>query len=214
MSENFNRTPPILPSLAPGLGQNEKPLSDSIVLSGAEAHRWVGEHFGGDWTRAMSKEMGTGRGFSINVIDGTVLLNGERAAAWRTWVQAIARVDLGYEILAQQCASVDYKSHRPLTASDTPSAPQILGEARKHIEDRAATYDSPEGERSVGATVKAFNIITGRDGIRALSESEGWLLMQILKDVRDRARPAGHRDSLEDGTAYSALKAEARLKGL
>lgn len=89
------------------------------------------------------------------------------------------------------------------------AAAALLGQARKHMEDRAATYDQPEGERSMGKTVEAFNVITGRD----LSESEGWLLMQILKDVRDRQRAEPHRDSLEDGIAYSALKAEARLAG-
>jgi hypothetical protein len=61
----------------------------------------------------------------------------------------------------------------------------------------------------MGPAVAAFNIITGRD----LQESEGWLLLQILKDVRDRQRAEPHRDSLEDNIAYSALKAEARLAG-
>ena len=95
-----------------------------------------------------------------------------------------------------------------VTSPSTPSAPALLDAAAGHMRDRAATYDSPGGERSMGATVAAFNIITGRD----LSESEGWLLMQTLKDVRDRQRKQPHKDSLEDGIAYSALKAEARLK--
>jgi hypothetical protein len=90
-----------------------------------------------------------------------------------------------------------------------PAAPEILDAAAGHMRDRAATYDQPGGERSMGKTVAAFNVITGRD----LSESEGWLLMQILKDVRDRQRSEPHRDSLEDCVAYSALKAEARLQG-
>lgn len=94
----------------------------------------------------------------------------------------------------------------------TLDAPSILDMAAKHMRDRAATYDKPEGERSMAATVQAFNTITARTGDRALSESEGWLLMQVLKDVRDRQRASPHRDSLEDCTAYSALKAEARLR--
>lgn len=89
----------------------------------------------------------------------------------------------------------------------------LLEKAAQHQRDRAATYDKPEGERSMGRTVAAFNIITGREGDRALTESEGWLLMQVLKDVRDRARPVAHQDSLEDCVAYAALKAEARLAG-
>ena len=94
----------------------------------------------------------------------------------------------------------------------SPSAGELLNKAAQHMQDRAATYDQPGGERSMGASVAAFNIMTGRTGARALSESEGWLLMQILKDVRDRQRAEPHRDSLEDCIAYSALKAEARLR--
>ena len=73
----------------------------------------------------------------------------------------------------------------------------------------AKPYDKPEGERSMGRAVEAFNAITGRD----LEESEGWLLLQVLKDVRDRQRREPHVDSLEDCIAYAALKAEARLAG-
>lgn len=90
----------------------------------------------------------------------------------------------------------------------SPTAPTLLDTAAGHMRDRAATYDQPEGERSMGKTVAAFNTITGRD----LSESEGWMLMSLLKLVRDRARTQPHKDSLEDNIAYSALMAEARLK--
>lgn len=88
-------------------------------------------------------------------------------------------------------------------------APAILDAAAQHMRDRAATYDSPEGERSMGKTVAAFNSITGRD----LSESEGWLLMAVLKMVRDRASSGGHADSQEDCAAYVGLAAEARRAG-
>ena len=86
------------------------------------------------------------------------------------------------------------------------TAPGLLEAAAGHMRDRAATYDKPEGERSMGATVKAFNAITKRD----LSEAEGWLLMQLLKDVRLFQRPGYHADSAEDCVAYAALKAEAK----
>lgn len=85
-------------------------------------------------------------------------------------------------------------------------APQLLERAAGHMRDRAATYDKPEGERSMGKTVQAFNAITGRD----LSESEGWLLLQLLKDVRLFQRSGYHADSAEDCIAYAALKAEAK----
>jgi hypothetical protein len=72
--------------------------------------------------------------------------------------------------------------------------------------ERGKQYDKPSGERSMAATVTAFNAITGRD----LSESEGWLLLQTLKDVRQWQNPSKyHHDSALDGVAYSALKAEA-----
>lgn len=86
------------------------------------------------------------------------------------------------------------------------NATDILNKAAGHMADRAATYDKPEGERSMGRAVEAFNAITGRD----LSESEGWLLLQVLKSVRLFARPGYHADSAEDGVAYAALVAEAK----
>lgn len=73
------------------------------------------------------------------------------------------------------------------------------------MRERAATYDKPEGERSMAATVTAFNTITGH----TLTEAEGWLLLQVLKDVRQWQRPGYHADSAEDCVAYAALKAEA-----
>lgn len=86
------------------------------------------------------------------------------------------------------------------------NATDILNKAAQHMADRASTYDKPEGERSMGRAVEAFNAITGRD----LSESEGWLLLQVLKSVRLFTRPGYHADSAEDGVAYAALVAEAK----
>lgn len=91
-----------------------------------------------------------------------------------------------------------------------PEAPELLGRAARHMHDRAATYDTLGGERSMGKAVRAFNAITGRE----LTEAEGWLLLQVLKDVRLFTRPNYHADSAEDCIAYAALKAEAKSKGL
>ncbi|WP_236166360.1 hypothetical protein [Pseudomonas juntendi] len=75
---------------------------------------------------------------------------------------------------------------------------------------RGKQYDAPGGERSMGRTVQAFNAITGRD----LTEAEGWLLLQVLKDVRQWQNPDNfHEDSALDGVAYSSLKAEALAAG-
>ncbi len=91
-------------------------------------------------------------------------------------------------------------------AAEAATAPAILEAAAGHMRDRAATYDSPDGERSMGKAVQAFNAITGQ----TLTEPEGWLLFQCVKDVRLFAREGFHRDSAEDCVAYAALKAEAK----
>ena len=88
-------------------------------------------------------------------------------------------------------------------------APEFLHKAAALMEERGKEYDKPEGERSMGKTVKAFNAITGH----SLTEAEGWLLLQVLKDVRQWQRPGYHADSAEDCIAYSALKAEALAEG-
>ena len=87
-------------------------------------------------------------------------------------------------------------------------ATDVLEKAAKHMRDRAATYDKPEGERSMAKTVAAFNAITGK----SLSVAEGWQFMAVLKQVRVFQNPARpHQDSLEDGVAYVALLAEEML---
>jgi hypothetical protein len=86
---------------------------------------------------------------------------------------------------------------------------EFLSRAQDIMKQRAQQYDKTDGERSMDATVKAFNAITGRD----LTESEGWLLMLLLKNVRQWQKPEYHADSAEDAVAYSALLAEALAKG-
>lgn len=87
-----------------------------------------------------------------------------------------------------------------------PKAAEMLGRAAALLHERGQNYDKPEGERSMGRTVAAFNAITGRD----LSEAEGWLFMQQLKQVRLFTRSGYHIDSAEDNIAYAALMAEAK----
>jgi len=88
------------------------------------------------------------------------------------------------------------------------TAHEILQAAQKHMDDRARTYDKPEGERSMSATVEAFNAITGVD----MTEEQGWLFMAVLKAVR--SQQGDYRaDSYEDGAAYFALAGEAAYVG-
>lgn len=85
------------------------------------------------------------------------------------------------------------------------TASEIADSALKHIRERAETYDQPTGERSAAKTAKAFNAITGKD----ITEPEVWLLLQLLKDVRQWSREDYHQDSAEDCIAYASLKAES-----
>ena len=91
------------------------------------------------------------------------------------------------------------------TKGDLLTASGILNNAANHLQDRAATYDQPQGgERSIGKTVAMFNILTGA----GLTDEQGWLFMTCLKMVR--AQQGRYRaDSYEDGAAYFALAGES-----
>lgn len=87
------------------------------------------------------------------------------------------------------------------------TAANILQSALGHMQDRAATYDKPYGERSMGATVDAFKAVTGV----LMTEEQGWLFMALLKAVRSQ-QGAYRADSYEDGAAYFALAGESAAK--
>ena len=100
-----------------------------------------------------------------------------------------------------------------MAKNSTPVSPKyatdFLHKAASLLAERGKQYDQEGGERSMGKCVAAFNIITGKN----LSEPEGWLLLQLLKDVRQWQTPAFHQDSAEDCVSYAALKAEALANG-
>lgn len=89
-------------------------------------------------------------------------------------------------------------------------APEILTRSAEIMAERAKQYDSPQGERSMGKAVAAFNAVTGQ----SLSEANGWLLMALLKMVRDNTTDKPHEDSINDLVAYGALYGEARLSAI
>ena len=87
----------------------------------------------------------------------------------------------------------------------TKTSRDYLRESISIQNERSVDYDSEDGERSMGKTIIAFNAITGYD----LTESEGWLLLQLLKDTRQWTSPTLHEDSALDCVSYAALKAES-----
>lgn len=93
---------------------------------------------------------------------------------------------------------------------DPRTAPSFLQSALQTLTQRGKDYDKPEGERSAAAVAVAFNAITGRN----LTEAEVWLVLQLVKDVRQWQNPGRyHADSALDCVAYAALKAEALASG-
>lgn len=87
------------------------------------------------------------------------------------------------------------------------TAHDILQAAQQHMKDRAKKYDNPKGERSMAATVAAFNAVTGS----TMTEEQGWLFMVMLKAVR--SQQGGYDiDSFEDGAAYFSLAGECASK--
>jgi hypothetical protein len=84
------------------------------------------------------------------------------------------------------------------------TAQDILTDAAEAMHARAVTYDKPQGERSMAATVAAFNAITGH----SMTEQQGWQFMEVLKMTRSN-QGAYSADSFIDGAAYAALAGEA-----
>ena len=88
-----------------------------------------------------------------------------------------------------------------------PVAQDFLAAAQGHLGDRASTYDSPKGERSMERTVKVFAALTDIQ----LTEEQGWLFMEVLKQVRS-LQGKFKADSYEDLAGYAALRGEAAAK--
>ena len=70
---------------------------------------------------------------------------------------------------------------------------------------RGSEYDPSGQERSMKKIVELFNLKTGH----GLTETEGWLFMMTLKEVRFATAPRFHADSVIDLIAYAALMAES-----
>ena len=112
---------------------------------------------------------------------------------------------------ASQYFDLVRRASTPVPDSNTSIivADAIIRNAAAEMLDRAAFRDTPEGERSMGRCVKAFNAMFGTE----LTETQGWQFMELLKMARSVG--GGFRlDDFTDGVAYAALagESEARLK--
>src|SRR5690554_824771 len=87
-------------------------------------------------------------------------------------------------------------------------APEFLKAGLGHMEDRAATYDKPQGERSMGMTVALLNVLLAEKLREPLSEEDGWNFMELLKLVRSK-QGEFKADNYEDRSAYAGLAGEA-----
>lgn len=88
------------------------------------------------------------------------------------------------------------------------SARGLLSQGIREISARAQHYDAPGGERSMAATVAAFNAIHGL----GMTEVQGWQFMELLKIVRS-SQGKFKPDNFVDGAAYAALAGEAAARG-
>ena len=130
-------------------------------------------------------------------------------AATSKTLDAMAPVDAtklqAKDVIINKSALVDEVDQ--ILASPVQDAPYILRCAAKEMEARQSTYDMPEGERSMQATVEMFAALTGIE----LTETQGWKFMVLLKMVR--AEYNGYRkDDYVDGAAYFALSGESAAK--
>lgn len=87
-------------------------------------------------------------------------------------------------------------------------APDFLQAGLAHMQDRAVTYDKPQGERSMGMTVALANVLLADKLREPLSEEDGWNFMELLKLVRSK-QGEFKADNYEDRAAYAGLAGEA-----
>lgn len=128
---------------------------------------------------------------------------------WRPLVIQNPRLPVVTETPAQP--GTDDTDYRNAHVSSQPdhitTSVDILNQAVKEQGDRAATYDAPSGERSMGKTVAMFNILTGFN----VTEEQGWQFMELLKMVRS-SQGNFKMDNYVDGSGYASLAGESALR--
>lgn len=96
--------------------------------------------------------------------------------------------------------------NKSLVVRDPVEAPELLNKGAKALADRASSRDVKK-ERSMKATVQAFNVMFDKD----LTEEQGWMFLVFLK--ASRSKGGNYReDDYVDGASYFALAGEAANK--
>lgn len=118
---------------------------------------------------------------------------------------------MGGEIAARRLINLIAHAPTPTPPTTTEAkqparAADLINEARRLLTARGEQRDKPSGERSMKATVNAFNALFGT----ALTETQGWQFMELLKISRSTGGRVV-RDDYVDGSAYAALAGEAAL---
>lgn len=106
--------------------------------------------------------------------------------------------------LSDHCQSCSRPRHEGAEIVGKKAASNMLRSAADLIEQRGAQRDRPGGEKTMAATINAFNAIYGT----SLTEVQGWHLMELLKMVRS-AYGVYVEDDYLDKIAYAALAGEA-----
>ena len=86
-------------------------------------------------------------------------------------------------------------------------ADHFLAQQLQIIQERGEERDATEGERSMAATVKAFNAMFGHN----ITEEQGWQFMVLLKMARSKGGKF-RADDYSDQTGYSALAGECAAR--
>lgn len=110
--------------------------------------------------------------------------------------------------LARDCviSPVDENASNNSIAAFT--AQDFLEQAKQLMDERGKQYDSDSGERSAGKVARAYNAISSKD----LKAEDIWLIMLLLKQVRQWTTEEGHLDSASDSVAYASLLAECLME--
>lgn len=133
-----------------------------------------------------------------NIITGDVL---KQIGPWKT---VIFMTEEDWEYLGNGPVVKENYIKNPTPPQKKTTAHSTLAQAQAEMQDRATTYGSVQGERSMAATVAMFNTLKGTN----LTEVDGWQFMEILKMVRSNQGDYKW-DNYVDGAAYAALAAEA-----